>query len=408
MGIGHKLLASLLSLSLVAAFAPSSALAFADTAAASGSASNQSTTEQSTFDSFSKIDGINDDSILGLDFSYYQQDVADGKEFHNYNYGKVSNVFDYVKDQGVNTVSVRVAVDPTKATDDAKYFSLENAAKTVKAANKAGLRTNVILMYSDSVTYKDTQTVPDGWDDAIDGEELGKTDMGNNETWRIHHAVDYTNDTLAYLKDQGAAPSMVTIGNEVNYNFLGYSGDDSWKGWMALRYLATLVKADGIKVGFSFAAPDDATGIKDLIGSDSLNSSWIPCTYDYVGVNLYAYSGFDEKQYAQNMVKQFQETEGSANRTATCYVSNITYPRYDYSDSSVTTASQAKNIYGLLKATASSRNAGGMILDQGEYVDSWNSVFDKDRAMTSLATFAYAQGNKKDVSWTPTEDTIYE
>lgn len=409
MGIRHKLLASLLSLSLVAAFVPSSALAFADTTQADSSASSQSAAEESVLDSFSKIDGINDDSILGLDFSYYQQDVADGKEFHNYNYGKVSNVFDYVKSQGVNTISVRVAVDPTKATDDAKYFSLENAAKTVKAANAAGLRTNVILMYSDSATYKDTQTLPDGWNDAIDGEELGKTDMGSNETWAIHHAVDYTNDTLAYLKDQGATPSMVTIGNEVNYNFLGYSGDENgWKGWMALRYLANLAKADGVKVGFSFAAPNDATGIQDLISDSALNSSWIPCSYDYVGVNLYAYSGFDEKQYAQNMVKQFQETESSAKRTATCYVSNIAYPRYDYSNSSVTTQSQAKNIYGLLKATASSSNAGGMILNQGEYVDSWNSVFDSDRALTSLATFGYAQGEKKDVSWTPTEETIYK
>jgi arabinogalactan endo-1,4-beta-galactosidase len=409
MGIGHKLLAGLLSLSLVAAFTPSATLAFADTATADSSTSSQSSTEQSVFDSFSKIDGINDDSILGLDFSYYQQDVADGKVFHDYNYKKVGNVFDYVKDQGVNTVSVRVAVDAAKATDDAKYFSLENAAKTVKAANAAGLRTNVILMYSNSVTSKDSQTLPDGWNDKISGEELGKTDMGSNETWAIHHAVDYTNETLSYLKDQGATPSLVTIGNEVNYNFLGYTGDENaWKGWMAMRYLATLVKGDGVKVGFSVAAPDDASGIQYVVDSSHLNSSWIPCSYDYVGVNLYAYSGFDEKQYAQDMVKQFQTTESSAGRTATCYVSNITYPRYDYSDSSVTTESQAKNIYGMLKATAATNNASGLVLNQGEYVDSWNSVFDSDHALTSLATFAYAQGEKKDVSWTPTQETIYK
>ena len=78
-------------------------------------------TQSSVFDSFKKIETLNNNSILGMDFSYYQQDLKWGNNHHNYKYEEV-DVFDFVKSQGINTVSIRVMVNPTSG--DAQYFTL--------------------------------------------------------------------------------------------------------------------------------------------------------------------------------------------------------------------------------------------------------------------------------------------
>ena len=74
-------------------------------------------------------------------------------------------MFEYVRSQGINTISVKVAVNPTKDKEgNESYLSLENAKKTLKEAKKAGLKTNVTLLYSDDITYAGAQKLPDGWD----------------------------------------------------------------------------------------------------------------------------------------------------------------------------------------------------------------------------------------------------
>ena len=70
------------------------------------------------------------------------------------------NLFTYVKSQGINTISVKVAVNPTR---DNAYLSLDNAIKTLKEAKAAGLQTNLVLLYSDEMTYAGTQKLPVGW-----------------------------------------------------------------------------------------------------------------------------------------------------------------------------------------------------------------------------------------------------
>ena len=54
-------------------------------------------------------------------------------------------MFEYVRSQGINTISVKVAVNPTKDKEGNEKLSvsLENAKKTLKKAKKAGLKTNV-------------------------------------------------------------------------------------------------------------------------------------------------------------------------------------------------------------------------------------------------------------------------
>ena len=45
------------------------------------------------------------------------------------------------------------------------------------------------------------------------------------------------------------------------------------------------------------------------------------------------------------------------------------------------------------------KNAGGLIYNDADFVGAWDSFFDENgQAMSSLAIFAYAQGNQVDVS----------
>ena len=116
---------------------------------------------------YKKINGISSQTVLGADFSHYQlQKNSVEKSTGKINKGiEVSNVFEYVRSQGINTISVKVAVNPTKDKEgNESYLSLENAKKTLKEAKKAGLKTNVTLLYSDDITYAGAQKLPDGWE----------------------------------------------------------------------------------------------------------------------------------------------------------------------------------------------------------------------------------------------------
>ena len=99
----------------------------------------------------------------------------------------VDNIFDYVKSQGINTISLKVAVNPT---GENAYLSLENAIKTLKAvkASNTNLKTNLVLLYSDEITYAGTQNLPADWEKA-EKEEQSVT--------RVESAKTYTRETIA-------------------------------------------------------------------------------------------------------------------------------------------------------------------------------------------------------------------
>lgn len=119
---------------------------------------------------YKKIEGINDQTVLGADFTHYQQDLEWGKTYYNYKSVKIDNLFKFVQGQGINTISVKVAVNLDTASDKTKCYTLDSAIKTIKAAKEAGLKTNITLFYSDDVTYANSQQLPAGWtqDNAVE------------------------------------------------------------------------------------------------------------------------------------------------------------------------------------------------------------------------------------------------
>ena len=324
---------------------------------------------------YKKINGISSQTVLGADFSHYQlQKNAWKKVWKNYKGIEVSNVFEYVRSQGINTISVKVAVNPTKDKEgNESYLSLENAKKTLKEAKKAGLKTNVTLLYSDDITYAGGQKLPDGWD----------TDSAEEK------ALEYTKNVIKELKAADAVPTMITIGNEVNYNFLNMSSGDGWEGFVAMSKISKMIREEGIKPAVSVSAPTtDASDIQWIIGK--LGNADVD--YDYIGVNIYPDTHND------NYVKTLKNTVEEKAAGKQMIISSVKCPWKD-SEGKASITTQTKSIYDYLQATIDEKNAGGLIYDDADFVGAWNSFFDENgQAMSSLAIFAYAQGNQVDVS----------
>ena len=320
-----------------------------------------------------KISEINNNTILGTDFTYYQQCLTWGKQYKDYMSQSVDNLFTYVKSQGINTISVKAAVNPT---GDNAYLSLDNAIKTLKKAKAAGLQTNLVLLYSDEMTYAGTQKLPEGWTvkNAVD------------------KAKDYTKEVVEELTKENAIPTIITIGNEVDWNFLGITEEGGWNGWVAMGDISAYLKDNGIKNAVSIAAPKEASAIKEIIDG---KLKWTKADYDYIGVNLYP----DDN--TNTYVKELRDAVEECSEKKQLIVSSVKYARVNEEDT-VNVYTQAENIYNLLSATIDKNNAGGIIYDDAVYTGSWNSLVDDDGdAQISLAIFAYAQGKQTDTSRDP-------
>ena len=317
---------------------------------------------------YPKISNISENTILGADFSNYQQDLIWGKTYKDYKNNDISDtLFDFVKSQGINTISVKVS------TDDKSSISLENAIKTLKEAQKSGLKTNMVLLYSDEMTYGNKQDLPKSW---------------ANESDITTKACDYTKSVLEKLAEAGVKLDILTIGNEVNYNFLGYTEDSAYKGWEAMAKIAAIAQDKGIKASVSISETKTPEDIKWVL--QKLNQDYLNVDFDYVGVNIYPTD--NTVSYINDMRKVFEEEEKSSGKKTQLYISGVKYARQD--DKGIASvSSQANNIYKVLEAGISENNTGGLVYTGAEDVGSWTSFFDENgKAIQSLSIFALARG----------------
>ena len=331
-------------------------------------------TSKDAFKKYEKISGIGEDTILGADFTYYQQCVNPKnpewkKTYKDYMSQPLDDIFEYVQEQGINTITLKVAVDPT---ENDNYLSLNEAMKTLKAVkqSKAKIKTNLVLLYSDSMTYANKQSLPNGWtkEDAV------------------KEAQDYTTEVIAKLKAEDIAPSIITIGNEVNCNFLDIKKE--WDSFVGMASIAEIIKKIDIKVALSLSKPENLQWLIEQFGYAKVD-------YDYLGVNLYPDD--ETNSYVENLKKIVEQNAPKVQ----FFVSGVQYDRVnDKNTANVYT--QADSVYKLLSATIDEKNAGGLIYTDAAYAGSWKSFFDDEGdAQVSMAIFAYAQGNQPDTSRDP-------
>jgi arabinogalactan endo-1,4-beta-galactosidase len=165
--------------------------------------------------------------MVGADISAVQQ--AEDRGTHFTDGGVQKDVLQILKDHGFNYIRLRIFVDPTKSTPRYRAYSAQgycDLAHTIvmaKRVKQAGMGLLIDFHYSDSWADPGKQYTPAAWAD-LPFPELVKT---------MH---DWTHDAVQKLKDAGAEPDMVQVGNEITPGMMVDRGG-STKNWDQLSQL---------------------------------------------------------------------------------------------------------------------------------------------------------------------------
>lgn len=135
--------------------------------------------------------------------------------------GNAGDPLDILKSYGINSVRLRVWVNP-----DSGWCNKADVLAKARRAKSKGLRIMVDFHYSDTWADPGVQGKPAAW--AGHGLAALATDV-----------AAHTTDVLTTLRDAGATPEWVQIGNETNDGMLWQEGRAS----VSMAGFATLVKA---------------------------------------------------------------------------------------------------------------------------------------------------------------------
>lgn len=138
---------------------------------------------------------------LGADISGVTELEARGQKFLNEK-GKVADLYDIMKDYGINGVRLRVWVDPTDG-----FCSPEDVLKMALRAKEHGLPVMVDFHYSDWWADPGKQNIPERWK-GMSAEEM-------KGALREHTAA-----TLRMLRRNGVDVPWVQVGNETTHGML--------------------------------------------------------------------------------------------------------------------------------------------------------------------------------------------
>ena len=146
--------------------------------------------ENSTKDSFSK----------GADVSWLPQMEATGYKFYDEN-GNEKDCLQILKDKGMNSIRLRVFVNPNDDKASGHCSKEETVAMSLRA-QKLGFRIMIDFHYSDSWADPAKQFKPKAWENHSFPELL-------NDVY-IH-----TFDVISALQKAGVTPEWVQVGNEI-------------------------------------------------------------------------------------------------------------------------------------------------------------------------------------------------
>ncbi len=151
---------------------------------------------------------------VGGDLSLLSKYETQGAKYKDKNGNAISDLLVYVKQQGWNTIRVRLFVDPVKGqaiTDAANKKEVVQDLAYVKELGKrikdTGLNFLLDFHYSDTYADPGKQWTPEDWQSL-------------NNTQLQQEIYDYTLSCLQELNDAGATPDFIQTGNEISYGML--------------------------------------------------------------------------------------------------------------------------------------------------------------------------------------------
>ena len=153
------------------------------------------------------------DKIIGADISFLPQLEARGMHFSDDN-GKPGEAMDIMKAHGFNYIRLRIFDHPDlpKGYSPKQGFcDLPHTMAMAKRIKAAGLKFLLDIHYSDYWADPQQQNKPAAWS-TLDFSTLKDS------------VYAYTRTIMQALKDQGTAPDMVQVGNEINHGILWPDG----------------------------------------------------------------------------------------------------------------------------------------------------------------------------------------
>ena len=118
----------------------------------------------------------------------------------------IADVLAFVKEQGWNTVRMRLFADPSKDTDKNVCQNIEYVKSLGKRIKAAGLYFMLDFHYSDTWADPKHQTMPLEW--------------GMINTPAFEYIYTYTKTNLEALVTAAATPDFIQIGNEISFGML--------------------------------------------------------------------------------------------------------------------------------------------------------------------------------------------
>ena len=220
----------------------------------------------------------------GADIGWLPQMEATGYKFYDTD-GTEKDCLQLLKDRGMNTIRLRVWVNPN---DDkaSGHCSKEETVVMALRAQKMGMRIMIDFHYSDSWADPAKQFKPKAWENHTFSELM--TDV-----------YDHTFDVLSALKAVGVTPEWVQVGNEIPGGMLWPEG--STKNWSQLAQL--------LNKGYEATKAIDAK-IKVIVHVDEGNNNekfrWFfdnatanNVKYDVIGLSYYPF--WIKKDYTETI-----------------------------------------------------------------------------------------------------------
>jgi arabinogalactan endo-1,4-beta-galactosidase len=219
-------------------------------------------------------------ALRGADISALERIEQAGGVFRDA--GRAGDAIAILRSRGANLFRLRLFVSPdhTEVQVNDLDYTLRLAAR-VKAA---GARLLLDLHYSDTWADPGHQTTPAAWA-ALDIDSLER------------RVEAYTDSVVTRLKQAGALPDIVQVGNEVDSGFLWPlgqvgGGSDSLQQWSRFTRLlkagirgvrGALGPGDSVRILLHFSLGGDVAATQWFF--DHVESSAVP--YDVIGLSYY-------------------------------------------------------------------------------------------------------------------------
>lgn len=210
----------------------------------------------------------------GADVGWLPQMEATGYQFYDAD-GSKKDCLQLLKDRGINTIRLRVWVNPSNDKASGHCSPAETVVMAVRA-QKLGMRIMIDFHYSDTWADPGKQAKPAAW-------------ANHSFTELLNDVYKHTFDVLTLLKTAGVTPEWVQVGNEIPDGMLWPEGKSANFGQLAQLlnkgYEATKAINPAIKVIVHLDQGNDNGRFRWFFDNAKANN----VKYDVIGMSYYPY-----------------------------------------------------------------------------------------------------------------------